>query len=423
MTHRIEPAEDCLPGGSARPSRLRWLMISFAFLATVINYLDRQALSVTAPVLKGEFKMSDETYGLVLAAFMAAYAVMNGVSGPLIDRIGTRLGYACCMLWWSTAGVLHVFARGPLSLGACRFLLGMGEAGNWPAAVKLVSEWFPAKERALASGIFNSGSAIGAVLAPPLIAWMVVKWSWHEPFLIVGSLGYAWLVAWWLFYRTPKQVQAGERAVRVPVRRLFTTRFVPFFTLSKVFIDPVWYFYIFWIPKYLSSVFQLSLIEIGKLAWIPFVAADVGNIAGGALTSFIVHCGVSLPAARKAAVTLFALLMTSGIATAFAPSVGWALVFLSVATFGYTGYSANTLAIPADVVPGSVVASVWGFASMGSGFGGMIFSWMTGRLVDLHGYMPVLVAYGVMPLVGLGVLLFLCGPLHMDEDAKRKAFA
>jgi ACS family hexuronate transporter-like MFS transporter len=389
-------------------------MIAFAFLATVINYLDRQTLSITAPLLKQEFGMNDETYGLILSAFMLAYTVMNGLSGPFIDRFGTRVGYACCMLWWSTAGVLHMFVRGPLSLGAFRFLLGMGEAGNWPAAVKLVSEWFPAKERALASGIFNSGSALGAVIAPPLITWLVVKWGWQQAFLVVGLLGYVWLAGWWLIYRVPEHVQAELRRERIPPSRLFQTRFVPFFTLSKVFLDPVWYFYIFWIPKYLSSVHHLSLLDIGKLAWIPFVTADIGNLCGGALTTLLANRGCPIPQARKVSISVFTVLMTSAIAAVFAPNVGWSLAFVSIATFGYTGCSANMLALPADVFPKSVVASVYGFASMGSGFGGMLFSWLTGRVIDQHGYMPVLIGYGIMPLIALAILLFLCGPLHRD---------
>ena len=399
----------------AGPSRLRWVMIAFAFAATVINYLDRQALSITAPILTKEFNMNDETYGLVLLAFMLAYTIMNGLSGPFIDRVGTKVGYACCMAWWSTAGILHVFTRGPFSLGVFRFLLGMGEAGNWPSAVKLVSEWFPAKERALASGIFNSGAAIGAVAAPPLITWLVVMWGWQEAFVIVGALGYVWLIGWWFVYRIPAYAARAAREKRIPVAQLLQTRFVPFFTLSKAFIDPVWYFYIFWIPKYLSTVHHLSLIEIGKLAWIPFLTADIGDLAGGGLSAWLIHRGISVPRARKIGMGLFALLMTSAIGAVFAPSVGWALACVSVATFGYTGYSANMLALPADVFPKSVVASVYGFASMGSGFGGMLFSWLTGRMIDRHGYEPVLFGYGLLPLVALAVLLLLCGPLRRDE--------
>jgi len=389
-------------------------MIGLAFLATVINYLDRQTLSVVAPELKKQFAMTDETYGLILSAFMLAYTVMNGVSGPMVDRIGTRLGYAVCMAWWSTAGVLHALATGPFTLGIFRFLLGMGEAGNWPAAVKVVAEWFPPKERALASGIFNSGSAIGALLAPPLVAWLVIHFGWPKAFLIVGLSGYLWLVVWWLVYRTPEEILREVRARPAPPWKLLRTRFLSFFTLSKVFMDPVWYFYIFWIPKYLSTVHNFTLAEIGKTAWIPFLTADIGNLAGGALTQLFIRWGIAIPLARKMSVTVFALVMVSAIPAVFAPSAAWAIAFISVATFGYTGYLANTLAFPADVFPKNSVGSVMGLASVGSGFGGMLFSWLSGRLIDQYGYTPVFIGYGIMPLIALGIVLFLMGPLKPD---------
>ncbi|HVU23186.1 MAG TPA: MFS transporter [Opitutus sp.] len=412
MTDATDATDATTP---VRPSRLRWVMIAFAFGATVINYLDRQTLSVTAPLLSKEFHMNDETYGLVLLAFMLAYTIMNGLSGPLIDRVGTKLGYAACMAWWSTAGLLHMFARGPFSLGTFRFLLGVGEAGNWPAAVKLVGEWFPAKERALASGIFNSGAALGAVAAPPVIAWIVVRWGWQAAFGLIGVIGYAWLAGWWLVYRVPAPARNAPRPPRVPVARLLRTRFVPFFTVSKVFIDPVWYFYIFWIPKYLSSVHHLTLLEIGQLAWIPFLTGDIGNLAGGGLSALLIHRGLSVPAARRACLVFFSLCMACAVGAVFAPGVGGALAFVSIATFGYTGCTANMLALPADIFPKNAVASVYGLASMGAGFGGMVFSWLTGWMIDHHGYVPVLIGYGVLPLIGLAILLGLGGPLKRDE--------
>ena len=401
-------------GFSPKPSNLRWLMIGLAFLATVINYLDRQTLSVVAPMLKQQFAMRDETYGLILSAFMLAYTVMNGVSGPLLDRIGTRLGYALCMAWWSTAALLHALATGPFTLGLFRFFLGMGEAGNWPAAVKLVSEWFPPKERALASGIFNSGSAIGAVAAPPLVAWLVLGWGWPTAFIAVGVSGYVWLAAWWLLYRTPASVKRETEARPAPPWRLLRTRFVGFFTLAKVFMDPVWYFYIFWFPKYLSTVHHFTLADIGRTAWIPFLSADIGNLAGGALTQWMIRRGIPIPAARKISVTVFACLMTAAIPASFTGNPALAVAFVSTATFGYTGYTANTLAFPADVFPKNMVGSIWGLASMGSGFGGMVFSWLSGRLIDRFGYSAVFIGYGVMPLIALGIVLFLMGPLKED---------
>ncbi len=388
-------------------------MIVLAFLATVINYLDRQTLSVVAPILSEEFHMSDETYGLVVSAFMLAYTIMNGVSGPMLDRLGTRLGYALCVGWWSTAAVLHAFVRGPWSLGALRFLLGMGEAGNWPAAVKLVAEWFPRHERSLASGIFNSGAAIGAIAAPPAIAWLVLHLGWPAAFAAVGVLGYVWLALWWAVYFTPAHLKL-QAPPPGAWRRLLRTRFLVFFTLSKVFVDPVWYFYIFWFPKYLSSVHGLDIAEIGMTAWIPFVSADVGNLAGGWFTGVLIRRGLPIPTARRASITLSALLMTAAIPAAFTSDVGLAIALVSTATFGYTSYSANTLPLPADVFPRTMVGSIWGLASMGSGFGGMLFSWLSGWLIDRHGYVPVFVGYGIMPLVALAIVLFLLGPLRPD---------
>lgn len=417
QTHDADP-QPCASAVSADDSdsspvlRARWLMIGFAFLATVINYLDRQTLSVVAPLLSEEFQMNDETYGLILAAFMLAYTLMNGVSGPLLDRLGTRVGYAICVAWWSTAAILHGLARGPWSLGLFRFLLGMGEAGNWPAAVKVVAEWFPARERALASGIFNSGAAIGAIVAPPVVAFLVVAMGWQAAFVAVGVTGYLWLAGWWLLYHTPTHVLHEAKAPPAPPWRLLRTRFLASLTLSKIFLDPVWYFYIFWFPKYLSSVHGLSTAQIGKTGWIPFVTADLGNLVGGWLTGRLIRRGLSVSAARKTMIALSALLMTTAIPAAYASNVTQAILWVSVATFGYTSYNANALAFPADVFPKNMVGSIWGLASLGSGLGGMLFSWLSGRVIDAHGYMPVFVAYGIMPLIAAFIVLAFIGPLR-----------
>jgi len=210
---------------TAPAHRLRWLMISLAFFATVVNYLDRQTLSVVAPVLLETFHMDSVDYSRVVSSFLLAYTLMNGVSGALIDRLGTRAGYAICMLWWSVSSILHVFATGTLSLGVFRFLLGMGEAGNWPAAVKVVAEWFPERERALASGIFNSGATIGVIVAPPVIATIVLRFGWQAAFLLIGMLGFAWLIAWLSIYRTPADMPTQKRAPQ-PVLQLLRSRFV-----------------------------------------------------------------------------------------------------------------------------------------------------------------------------------------------------
>lgn len=410
------PPSSAPADSTAEPLRLRWVMIGFAFVATLINYLDRQVLSVvvTSPDFKAAVPLTEETYGYVTSAFMLAYAVMNGLSGPFIDRVGTRIGYAACMLWWSIAGILHIFARGAFSLGLFRFLLGAGEAGNWPAAAKLVGEWFPPKERALASGIFNSGAAVGAVISTPIIAWLVIGWGWQSAFVVMGVLGLVWIVGWWWTYSVPAAAPGTKPEPPVSVRQLLRTRFVVAFTISKVFMDPVWYFFVFWFPKYLSEVHHFSLKEIGWKGWIPYFTAALGNLAGGMLTAELIRRGVPVPTARKRSTAVFALLMLCTIPAILTDSAALAIALISLTTFGYTGYTANTLAFPADVFPKNAVASVWGLASMGSGFGGMVFMALSGWLIARFGYTPVFIGYGLMPVIALLLVLYGIGPLRRE---------
>jgi len=387
-------------------------MIGLVFWATVINYLDRQTLSVVAPVLREEFGMTNVTYSRVVFGFLFAYTIMNGVSGPLIDRLGTRLGYALCMIWWSGSAIVHAFATGPWSLGAARFALGMGEAGNWPAGVKVVAEWFPPKERALASGLFNSGSAIGAILAPPLVTWILLTFGWPAAFVAVGITGFIWLAVWWPTYSTPPPAVEAVREEPVSTSRLLRTKFVWVFTLSKVFMDPVWYFYIFWFPEYLKSARHFDMASIGKYAWIPFLVAGFGNILGGLMSSRLLAAGWSLTRARKVSVSFFALLMTSAIPAVLVADVRLAIAFVSLAMIGYTGSTANMLSFPADCFPKGVVGSVYGIASMGSGFGGMLFTLLTGWMVDTWSYRPVFIMFGIVPLVCASILWLWLGPIE-----------
>jgi ACS family hexuronate transporter-like MFS transporter len=388
----------------------RWLMIALVFWATLINYLDRQALSVAAPVLREQFHMSNVTYSRVVFAFLLAYTIMNGVSGPLIDRLGTRLGYALCIAWWSASAVLHTFARGPVSLGVYRFLLGIGEAGNWPAGVRVVAEWFPAQERALASGLFNSGSAAGAILAPPIVAFVILRFGWPPAFLLVGLLGFVWLLFWWPIYHVPPKAE-GETSEPAPAAwALFRTRFVWTFTLSKIFFDPVWYFYIFWVPEYLKTARHFDMASIGAYAWIPFAVAGAGNLFGGLASAFLIRRGMAPVIARKASVTAFVALMLSAIPAVLAESPWLSIGWISVAMMGYTGALANMLSLPADVFPKNAVGSVYGLASMGSGFGGMVFTLITGWAVDHYSYTPVFIGFGFVPLICVAILWTLNSP-------------
>jgi ACS family hexuronate transporter-like MFS transporter len=396
---------------NARP-KVRWLMIQLVFWATVINYLDRQTLSVAAPVLRDEFHMSNVTYSRVIFAFLLAYTIMNGVSGPLLDRLGTRIGYALMMGWWSVAAMLHAVAGSAWSLGVFRFLLGMGEAGNWPGGVKVVAEWFPVEERALASGIFNSGSAVGAILAPPLITWLILSLGWHWAFLLVGTSGLVWLILWLLVYYTPEAVHSETASPSMSPWQLFRTRFVWSFTISKIFMDPVWYFYIFWFPEYLKRSRHFDLASIGKVAWIPFLVAGLGNVLGGWLSAGLLRSGCSITVARKASVTVFASAMTASIPAVWVTDTRVSITLVSLAMVGYTGSLANMLAFPADVFPKNAVATVYGLASMGSGFGGMIFTLLTGWVVDRWSYVPAFIGFGIMPMVCVVIIWTLVGPLR-----------
>lgn len=397
-----------------KPRTLRWVMIGLVFLATVINYLDRQTLSVLAPTLREEFGMSNVTYSRVTFAFLLAYTIANGISGPLIDRLGTRRGYGLVMLVWSSAAMMHALARNAWMLGGFRFLLGLGEAGNWPGGVKVVAEWFPARERALASGIFNSGAAIGAILAPPLIVWLALNYGWPSAFVMVGGVGFAWLIVWMLVYHTPAEPEPETQTIswRTLVRHPFVQRF----TLAKIFLDPVWYFYIFWFPEYLKRERHFDLASIGKYAWIPFVAADLGNLIGGLVSSRFIARGVSVTLARKGAVSFFAVLMLSSIPAVIVADVRVSIALVSLAMLGYTGCTANMLAFPADVFPKNAVGSVYGFASMGSGFGGMVFTLLTGWTLDHYSYTPVFIGFGVLPLICASILWFWLGPLEPDRE-------
>ncbi len=400
-------------------------MISLAFLATVINYLDRQTLSVVAPVLLDQFHMSSIDYSRVVSAFLLAYTISNGLSGPLIDRLGTRAGYALCMAWWSFSSVLHIFSRGALSLGVFRFLLGIGEAGNWPAGVKVVAEWFPERERALASGLFNSGSAIGAILAPPLVAFIVLQFGWQAAFVLIGGLGFVWLAAWLSIYRTPPEAMRQAHA-RQPAFQLLRMRFVWSFTLSKVFLDPAWYFYVFWFPEYLKQAHRFNLAAIGQYAWIPFFVAALGNVLGGWLSVALLRRGIPTARARKTGVTLCAALMLSSIPAVLSPSPWVAMACIALAMAGYTGANVTMLAFTADAFPKESVASVWGLASMGAGFGGMLFTLIAGWVIQHVSYTPVFVGFGLMPLLCCTILWTLTGPLpnhHREQTWIRDSSA
>jgi len=402
-------------------------MISLAFLATVLNYVHRLAFNYLSADGHLRDLIPDDVFGYLGTAFFIAYMISNVFSGYVIDRLGARLGYICCMLFWTTAGLFHAFARTPLQFGICRFLLGIGEAGNWPAGLKLTGEWFHPHERSTASGIFNSGSALGAIIVPPLVAFMGSRYGWQSTFVILSIFGYGWVVLFRLIYYTPAgqkpDPQVKERTI--PPLKLLRTRFVSTFLLAKIFLEPVWYFVTFWLGRYLVDVFHWDLKKIGWYAVLPFLIADLGNIAGGYFTQHIIRRGMPVPKARKLALALSGAIM--GISLLASPflvhSALTALILFGLAGFGYTSYTANGLALPADVVPKNAAASAWGLACIGNGLGGAIFQSASGvtlkSLSATHGYAMaynvLFVGFGISALIGTAIFLFAMGPITKDE--------
>lgn len=409
-----------------KPSRMRWLMISFGFLATVLNYVHRLSFNYLAA--DGELRsiISDEAFGYIGTAFFIAYLISNAFSGYVIDKLGTRIGYSFVMAFWTTAGLFHAFVITPFQFGIVRFFLGIGEAGNWPAGIKLTREWFPPHERSFASGIFNSGSALGAIIVAPLVAYLSLNYNWQTTFIVLAVAGYLWLVAFWFTYYTPGKSVKEIKDKIIPPMKLLKTRFVSMFTLSKVFLDPVWYFVTFWIGRYLVDVHHWDMKQIGWFAMIPFIIADVGNLVGGYFTQFIIKRGVAIPKARMIAVSISAGIM--GVALLAAPFVistpMTALIIFGIVGFGYTSYTANALAIPADIVPASATASVWGLACIGTGLGGALFQSISGlTLKTFHvshsyafAYNALFYLFGAATVIGLLIMLLFMGPLVKNKE-------
>lgn len=407
-------------------AKARWGMLMFALVATILNYVDRLAFNYLSAEGALREMIPDDTFGYIGTAFFVGYMVSNLVSGFAIDKLGLRIGYSLCMAFWTTATILQALATLPFHFGIFRALLGVGEAGNWPAAIKLTSEWFPPEERSTATGIFNSGGAIGAMIAPPLIAWLGSTYGWQMTFVTIGLAGYIWVAVYWFVYYTPEQMKREASKRIIPPLKLMKTRFVSMFTLSKIVMDPIWYFITFWIGRYLVDVHGWGLDKIGWFAIIPFLVADLGNVLGGLFTQLIIKKGVPIPRARKIAVAIFGTLMALSLIggpIVISTPVS-AIIILSMASFGYAAYTANTMAFPGDVVPASATASVWGVASVGAGFGGMLFQSLSGitvkNLSETYNYAvaynTVFIGYGALALVGLSIVLFLMGPLVRNAE-------
>jgi len=414
---------------------LRWWIVGLIFLATLINYIDRLTISVLAPVITHDLGLTNTEFGGIISWFLLAYTISQGLSGKLYDRVGTKLGFVCSIVLWSIAAMGHAFARGLASLSAFRFVLGLGEAGNWPGAAKTVAEWFPIRERAFGMAIFNSGAAIGSIVAPPLIVWMSLAYGWRTTFIATGALGFLWLALWLVFYETPQRHrwlsekereiirdgqdnnERAERSAAPKWRELLRYRQVWAIVLSRFLTDPVWWLYISWLPKYLADARGFSLTKIGLFAWVPYVAADAGSLSGGWLSGFLIARGWSVDRARKIVILFAAALMPAGIFAAFAHDAMVALVLIGVVLFGFQVWINNVQTLPSDFFSDKAVASVAGLGGTGAGIGSMIFILGTGWVVDHFSYVPVLVTAGLLAPLGTLVLFALCGRIERVSDS------
>ena len=407
---------------------LRWLIVFLLFAATAISYIDRQVLTIIAPALRDQFGITNTGYASILSAFLFAYTFMQPVTGWMIDRIGTRLGFAIIMGWWSIAAALHAFGSSVASFGAFRLLLGMGEAGSWSACVKAVSEWFPRKDRGRATGFWSFGVSFGLVVSVPIVTWINVALGWRWAFILTGLTGIVWIVFWLWLYRRPEtspDIADAERPhipqepsiassdVRVPVGKLLRSRKVWAVTSARFLADPWVWFYYFWIPEFLTRNMGFSAVEIGRYAWIPFVAQGVAILIGGALSDALHSRGMDLVRARLTVMGIGMLLMTAGLVAAFRVDIVVIFAGISCAMFGFGLWAPNMMSLCADVFPKSVVGSVVGLSGMGAGAGGILFTMLTGWVLDHYGFTPVFIAAGSIPLVAICVLLI--GMKRRDE--------
>jgi MFS transporter, ACS family, hexuronate transporter len=408
------------PSSSTGVGRLRWVICGLLFFATTINYVDRQIIGILKPELQRDIGWDEIEYSNIVVAFTVAYAISLLLVGRLIDRIGTRLGYSLSVVWWSFAAMAHALAGSAFGFGLARFALGLGEGGNFPASIKTVAEWFPKRERALATGFFNSGTNVGAIVTPVLIPWIVLAWGWRAAFVLTGALGFLWVVVWHTLYRRPDEnprLSAAEMAFirsdppdpparSVSWKRLLGYRQTWAFAMGKFMTDPFWWFYLFWVPDFLQRAYGLDLQGRGLPLAVIYVLSSLGSVGGGYLPGILVARGVSLGAARKATLLLCALSVTP-IAFASRITTLWgAVAIVSLAAAAHQGWSANLFTTASDMFPQHAVGSVVGLGGMVGAVGGVLVSLLVGYVLQWTGgsYLPVFLMAASAYLLALLVI-------------------
>ena len=398
---------------------LRWWIAGLLALATALSYLDRQSFPNVLPAIRQDIPVSDSEYARLGTLFLVAYGLMYAGGGRILDLLGTRAGYAVMIVWWSAANFLTGFASSVAGLGVFRFLLGMGEGGGFPGSGKAVAEWFPARERSFAFGLFNTGSALGAIVAAPALAFLATRLGWRWVFFITGAAGFVWAAVWLRLYSSPgrsrlltpeerelitRELPAEEVGPRIRWLDLFRYRQVWGLMAAKLLTDSVWFFLIFWIPKYLADQRGFDLKKIGAVAWIPFAAAGLGSLLGGWLGTRLIRSGVPLDRARKICLGTAAALLPAALLIA-STSTPWAVAFTSLAFLGHQFWSANVQTLGADLFPARIVGSVEGLLGSAGALGAGLAQWRLGELIQARGYAIPFAVAGVMHLCAFGLIL------------------
>jgi ACS family hexuronate transporter-like MFS transporter len=387
----------------------RWTICALLFFATTINYIDRQILGILAPTLQSEIGWNEQQYGAIVSWFTLAYAVGFLFIGRLLDKIGTRKGFAGAIVIWSIAAMAHALARTATGFSAARFALGLGESANFPASIKTVAEWFPARERAFATGIFNAGTNVGAIITPLVVPWIALTWGWRAAFIITGSIGFLWLVVWLLVYRPPRQHPRVSRselehnesdpqttAYAIRWAMLLRHRQTWAFALGKGMTDPVWWFYLFWLPKFLDARYGIKLAQVAAPLVVIYLLADVGSVFGGWLSGAFIKRGWSVNAGRKTTMLIAALLILPTIAAPSATNMWVAVLIVGVAAASHQWWSANVFTLSSDMFPSHAVGSVVGIGGFFGAAGGFLFQRATGWLLQHNGnnYTPIFLVCG-----------------------------
>ena len=420
------------PEAEQRVGRYRWVICALLFFATTINYVDRQVIGILAKDLQNIIGWSEIDYGNIVAAFNAAYALGLLVSGRLMDRFGTRIGYAVAIVIWSLAGMATSLARSAFTFGVARSALGLGEASNFPAAIKTVAEWFPKKERALATGIFNAGTNVGAIVAPLTVPWIAIHFGWQWAFVLTGAIGFLWLLFWIPKYRKPEEhskLSARELAyiqsdppdppaAKVPWIQLIPHRQTCAFAIGKYLTDPIWWFYLYWIPNFLRQNHGLDLSTIGPPLIAIYLIADIGSIGGGWLSSTLIKRGWTVNSARKIAMLICALLVTPIIFASKVSNLWAAVALIGLAAAAHQGWSANIFTTTSDMFPRRAVGSVVGIGGMAGAMGGATLAVLTGYILERTGgnYMIIFCIASSAYLLALAIIHLLAPNLEPVED-------